>query len=848
MAKQEIDGTINLESQKKPEKKYPDVPKNLDEAETQKIKDSSVSLYTLANRELEYINGTCKQLEFYDALVIKKLWLACEKLQVIRKAITDGSGSTPVPEHDDDTGDDIEKELRLFKKYIRKMKLPIPTKFNAKDLEKQLKDLDKSATKSAEQIAALVLLKQVPRLHRNPTFENSPAFKDFEGQYNELSTNLKLCLLCFSVFPARAIIKKRLIVYWWIAEGFIEQEGDKDLEQLGAEYFDKLIQKDFIKPYHNKRRLEVETCKMPPLIRSAVISIAARAKFFDFHATGKPTAECTSSFRSALLGDQRGLETHFKFEKFHAVFNVSENVLDIRPEWIQRMKNVVVLYLGRWQSIGNHHIEVDDEKFLESLSDMKHLKLLSLQGISRIVALPDQVTKLENLTILDLRACHNIERIPEDIGLLKSLTHLDLSECYLLERIPKGLSKLGNLLVLKGFAVVKPSKHSCSLEDLSKLLKLRKLSIFTGLKEFPGNSDLIAFQKFKALTKLKVVWGGGEKKENEELQNHTAEKNQETSRATLANGNDRGSTTEPLAVQALEVDTRKVPQDTTTSSSKGSALHDTAKLPKLRGLKQNFCFGGTTPLETDNKIAASDAMNSAEPVPQFVSEPAAEPKDVQGPKSGSEVAAEPKNVQGPTSGSEVTSAPKSERGLTVSDPAGEITKGPQSSMSKSNSSSKSPAHEGSSKLLKWKRWKRIWNKSTSENGNDDAGSHHLPLTLEKLELQCFPNNKAPGWLNPTKLEKLKKLYIRGGQLCELGGNTGGWNKPVDPWRVKILRLKYLTGLTMHWKEVDKLFPDLIFLEKVNCPMLTFFPCDEAGVWINKEKLPKQQPAGGSIYL
>ncbi|KAL8133550.1 uncharacterized protein LOC141683895 [Apium graveolens] len=825
--KQEIDGTNNSELQKKPEKKYPDVPKNLDEDERQKIeekgKGSSASLYTLADRELEYINKTCQQLEVYDKLVIEKLWLACKKLQVIREAITDGSVSTSVPEHDDETGDDIEKELRQFKKYIRKMKLPIPTKFDAKDLEKQLKDLDKSATKSAEQIAALVLLKQVPRLHRNPTFENSPAFKDFEVQYNELSPNLKLCLLCFSVFPARAIIKKRLMVYWWMAEGFIEQESDeKDLEQLGAEYFDKLIQKDFIKPYHNKRRLEVETCKMPPLIRSAVISIAARTKFFDFHSTGKPAADCPSSFRSALLNDQHGLESNFEFEKFHAVFNVSENVLDIRPEWIHRMKNVVLLYLGRWQSIGNHHIEVDDEKFLEALGDMKHLKLLSLQGISRIVALPDQVTKLENLTILDLRACHNLERIPQEIGLLRSLTHLDLSECYLLERIPKGLSKLKNLLVLKGFAVVKPSKHSCSLEDLSKLLKLRKLSIFTDLKEFPRKDDLIAFQQFKVLAKLKIVWGGGEKKENGELQDHKVENDQETSRATLDSGDDRGSTTEAKAVQALEMDTRKAPQDKTTPSYEGSTLQDTAKLPKLRDLKKNFCFGGTTPLETDTKIAANDAMNSEEPVPQIASE----------------AAPEPINVQGPTSESEVTSAPKSERGLTVPEPAGGITKGLPSSISKTNSSSKRLAREGSSKQPKWKRWKFIWS-TTTKNGKDDADSHHLPVTLQKLELQCFPNNKAPDWLNPTKLKELKRLYIRGGQLCELGGNTGGWNDPVDPWGVKILRLKYLTGLAMHWKEVDKLFPDLEFIEKVNCPMLTFFPCDEAGVWINKDKLPKQ---------
>ncbi|KAL1821116.1 hypothetical protein ACET3Z_015985 [Daucus carota] len=848
MSKQENDGTKNSDSQNQTEGKFPKVPANLNEIEEKKItaegKGSSALLYTWANRELEYITSTCEKLQVYDVVVLEELKLAVNKLQVIRDAIT--SDSSSAPSADDEAGDDIEKELRLFKKYIRKMKLPIPYKFDAKDLDKQLEELNKSATRTADEIALFMLQKQIPRLHLNPTFENSPAFRDFEVQYNALPNNLKLCLLCFSVFPARAIIKKRLMVYWWIAEGFIDQKGyagnAKDLEQLGAEYFNELVKKDFIKPYHNKRRLEVETCKMPSFIRSAVISIAARAKFFDFHSTGRPEVNCRSSFRSALFSGIHGLESDFDFEKFHVVFNVCEDILDIKPEWIHRMKNVVVLYLGRWQSIGNHHIEVNEEKFLEALGDMKQLKLLSLQGISRIVALPDQVTKLENLTILDLRACHNLERIPREIGLLKSLTHLDLSECYLLENIPKGLSKLKNLLVLKGFAVVEPSKDSCNLKDLSKLLKLRKLSIFTGLKDFPKEDDLKAFQQLTALTKLKIVWGGKGRDDSNQPQNESTvgeksenyqEVSMERQKPTLENKDNEGSTdppapetkpehsvgsTEPDTLRAPEGDNRETPQDKTTLSSKGSTLQDMAKLPKLKDLKPNFCFGETTPHETGTKIAASDAMDSAAPVlvPQLPSEPAAEPG----------------KVTGEATRPELPSTPESKVATAATE---DTEKVPSSKMSNTNSSSRSAVLKSSSKQAKQKKWWN-WIKRSPENGKKNGDSQHLPAQLQKLELQCFPNTKAPDWLHPTKLKNLEKLYIRGGQLSDLGGNTREWNGKVIPWEVKILRLKYITGLAMHWKEVDKLFPQLIFLEKVDCPQLTFFPCDEAGVWIKKDKV------------
>lgn len=58
---------------------------------------------------------------------------------------------------------------------------------------------------------------------------------------------------------------------------------------------------------------------------------------------------------------------------------------------------------------------------------MKCLRLLSLQGISRINKLPDSIRKLKNLSILDLKACHNLEALPDGIASLKKLLHFNIS-------------------------------------------------------------------------------------------------------------------------------------------------------------------------------------------------------------------------------------------------------------------------------------------------------------------------------------------------------------------------------------------------------------------------------------
>lgn len=98
--------------------------------------------------------------------------------------------------------------------------------------------------------------------------------------------------------------------------------------------------------------------------------------------------------------------------------------------------------------------------------------------------------------------------------------------------------------------------------------------------------------------------------------------------------------------------------------------------------------------------------------------------------------------------------------------------------------------------------------------------------LEKLELQCNPQMTAPSWLMPGKLKSLKKLYIRGGQLQNLGQVHEN-----DKWTIRILRLKFLSELKLDWNELQVSFPDLIYLEKYRCPKLTFFPCDVSGLWL-----------------
>ena len=143
--------------------------------------------------------------------------------------------------------------------------------------------------------------------------------------------------------------------------------------------------------------------------------------------------------RVSLISNLSGLQS-LKMSKF--------------VEWFSRMKNVNVLYLGRWKSSEQHHIvrefslenhiEVESTEFLKGLKIMKFWRLLCLQGISRIEEFPSSIGKITNLRILDLKACHNLEALPDGTALLKKLSHLDISECYLSCK-PKEMASLSSL-------------------------------------------------------------------------------------------------------------------------------------------------------------------------------------------------------------------------------------------------------------------------------------------------------------------------------------------------------------------------------------------------------------------
>ncbi|KAK3199135.1 hypothetical protein Dsin_022550 [Dipteronia sinensis] len=337
-------------------------------------------------------------------------------------------------------------------------------------------------------------------------FKQSSFFNGFLAIFQKLDDRDKKCLASFILFPENTVVKKRLLVYWWIGEGFLDvsKTQGKAVEDIASEILDDFREKGFILSVNKKRKMVGNKFKMHPHVRSAMIVLVLEDKI---HFSRSDEDKFSGFHDRGYLINSGPLETENPENKI-TLFNVSQGFLDFSLEWFSKMRKAKVLYLGMWQSSAEkQHIEVVGTDFLKGLKYMKNLRFLSFQGISGIQELPSSISYLKNLRILDLRACYNLEKLPKEIYTLKKLTHLDISECYLLDCVPKELLWLSELQVLKGF-VITDSKISncCTLAELAGLKKLRKLSVNVNGETF-SIEEFSAIFKFKQLLNLKIIWG-----------------------------------------------------------------------------------------------------------------------------------------------------------------------------------------------------------------------------------------------------------------------------------------------------------------------------------------------------
>ncbi|CDP21384.1 unnamed protein product [Coffea canephora] len=301
--------------------------------------------------------------------------------------------------------------------------------------------------------------------------------------YDDLPYHLKNCFLLMNTFPPNHPIQRTELIRLWIAEDFItEGNNGKELEDLGEEYLNELIQRNLVQVWQMDIDGRPRTCHVQNIIHEIVLSQLQDENFCE------------------VYPDQGTFD--ISKERVRRISIHKGNLGQLCPNLRAR----ALLKFGR-SAPCQHSIPI-------GYSSLKMLRELHLEG-ANLDMFPADIEELLLLRYLCLRNT-GIRSIPKSIGKLKHLETLDLKQT-LVRTLPKEichLSKLRYLLVyrydiedyvafntIKGFEVAGEITRSANLR---KLLELRRLGIM-GLRKEDGRILSETIQMLRNLHSLNVA-------------------------------------------------------------------------------------------------------------------------------------------------------------------------------------------------------------------------------------------------------------------------------------------------------------------------------------------------------
>ncbi|CAL5382472.1 unnamed protein product [Camellia sinensis] len=323
--------------------------------------------------------------------------------------------------------------------------------------------------------------------------------------YHDLPSHLKQCFAYCSIIPNDYEFEEEELVLLWMAEGFIQQQRDKQMEDVGGEYFRELLSRSFFQP---SRTGKSSKFVMHDLIND-LAQVVARETCFRLEDILKYPKQCKTIKKARHSSYMRKqYEGMKKFEIFNKAmhlrtflpFNLPYGVnchlaSNVPVNLLPKLRRLRVLNMSSYDII-----EVPN-----SVGDLKHLRYLNLSN-TNIEELPESLGSLYNLQTLMLRGCRQLKKLPTDLGNLIDLRHLDTTNAHSLKEMPLGIGKLASLQTLSNFIVTKNNGHW--LRELGNLIYLRGKLCLSGLQNVvvPLDAREANLNDKKGLDVLSMEW------------------------------------------------------------------------------------------------------------------------------------------------------------------------------------------------------------------------------------------------------------------------------------------------------------------------------------------------------
>ncbi|KAL7209241.1 hypothetical protein ACSBR1_030889 [Camellia fascicularis] len=337
-------------------------------------------------------------------------------------------------------------------------------------------------------------------LERNPDLKSISRILLFS--YNDLPHHLKSCFLYFGVMPEDYSIKAGRLIRLWIAEGFVEEQNGKTLEEVAGEYLTELIHRRLVLLSRTKFDGRVGWCQVHDVVREIILSMS---KEFSL-------CQILEKENSSFNATTRRLSMHMRYCNMDKVMkSISKSPVRsvlLFQEGELPKKPLLGTVAANFKLLKT--LDLQDAPLGQLHEEVGNLFLLRYLSIRRtnVGIIPKSIGRLQNLQTLDMK--HSFVReLPFDISRLRKLRHLlaysrNFESEYLVDVIVgvKIQGGIGGLEELQSLWYVETNDGL--IKELEKLRQLRKLGI-TKLERECGRALCAAIEKMKYLQRFSVL-------------------------------------------------------------------------------------------------------------------------------------------------------------------------------------------------------------------------------------------------------------------------------------------------------------------------------------------------------
>uniref|UniRef100_A0ACD5XHK7 Uncharacterized protein n=1 Tax=Avena sativa TaxID=4498 RepID=A0ACD5XHK7_AVESA len=312
--------------------------------------------------------------------------------------------------------------------------------------------------------------------------------------YYDLPCHLRTCLLYMSIYPEDHIIEKDSLIWKWVAEGFVHEEPDIGLYEIGERYFNELVNKSMIQPVERPPKDKdgiIIGCRIHDMVLDMIRMLAKEENFVTILDSNE---QCTYSVRSNVrrlaIGDKNRLADMCLTQV--RSFNALSGEVILPSLSLFQLLRVLALQGGTFP-------EHNTNKYLKTIGKLAHLRYLGLGNMVDIPELPAEIGYLRFLQTLDL-GCEGLQELPQSVGQLSQLKCLRAYGMNLI--MPDWI---GNLTSLEELWVSQVHESSNFIDELGKLKELRKLRFAGSLWLLGASSTKAWAESLVKLQKIQVI-------------------------------------------------------------------------------------------------------------------------------------------------------------------------------------------------------------------------------------------------------------------------------------------------------------------------------------------------------